>query len=145
GDPQWRHHKHRVKRRKIALAACLAGTLGLAGYFLFTGTGPRGNVIGDCADGSAATEIPLDGFSCTLNLGDSIATTVDSSRHGLIVRVRNLEVRQDSPGILSLVPVEGPTTGKVVDVPFINIQTDTMQQYAVLLPDSSKVRLNAVS
>lgn len=102
-------------------------------------------VGGICAGLPRDMEIPASEFAGTIRYGDTTSIHVEACMSGRIAQVENLEVRRDANGTLVLTAVREANAADTVGHSPIRFITAPHQQLALLLPDGTRIRLNAES
>lgn len=90
------------------------------------------------------TELPTGRYTCRLLLADNCSILIDSNYKGLITQQGGVEITQPEPGLL-IYKLIGMTNKEKAEIMYNTVETSPGQQYQVILPDGSKVRLNAAS
>lgn len=142
-----RRNKKVLLYSKMAGAALLLLLVVMAGnhfHFIFE-KWPGSNTTGGCEGMPSRSEIPRSEFACTIWWGGAAALTVDSSSMGLVTRVGNFEIRQESSGALVLTPLPGTTPMDTSRGKFVEVLTTARRQYIIKLPGSVSIHLNAGS
>lgn len=117
----------------IAAACLLLRVLDRPQQLLYSCGGIHGN-----------TELPTGRYTCRLVLANNCSILIDSTYKGTITQQGNVEIVQPYPGMIKYkasdtLPDEEPAL--VYNI----IETSKGQQYQLILPDGTKVRLNAAS
>lgn len=89
------------------------------------------------------TELPTGGYHCSLLLTNNSIVPVNSS-FNKPVHDGAMEIMQPEAGLLVFKPA-GPLKHKQANTKSYTVLTAAGQQYRIVLPDGSKVRLNAAS
>ncbi|MBC9912584.1 FecR domain-containing protein [Chitinophaga varians] len=127
--------RRRVSLWKAAVAAMVIVLAGVAAYFA-TGhrfTGHRSAL--------ARQDVPPGGNKATLLLADGSYVTLDSTHKGMLARQGNATVSQTGHGQLAY---DG-TNANEKDIVYNTVFTPRGGQFSIVLPDGSKVWLNAAS
>lgn len=82
------------------------------------------------------------GNKATLTLGDGSVVNLDSTANGLVSNQGNVKVVKSNNGLLTY---ESANTKQATAIPYNILSTPRGGQYQLLLPDGSKVWLNAAS
>ncbi|MET0634562.1 MAG: FecR domain-containing protein [Chitinophagaceae bacterium] len=134
----------RIRNLRLSLAiAASVFLLIFPGIFFLKNYHPD-NTLGsnECTyDGDIRTRY----YSCNLLVGDNKPVLIDSSVTGIVTRINDFEILQNTPGVLELRktgPNKSYSNGVLQEV---QVSTGPRQQYMVLLPDGTEVRLNAMS
>lgn len=90
------------------------------------------------------TELPTSPYSCKLILANGSSRVINSTSNGLVIQERGLAITQTEPGLLVFRSVDSVASEKPAPM-YITLETAPGQQYKVVLPDGSHVRLNAAS
>ncbi len=94
---------------------------------------------------AADGEIPGSEFACTVHVDDSTSMVVSPGSQGRIGAIRNLEIRRQPDGTLSLSRIGNGLPADTAGMPVILIATHPYQQCSIALPDGTQLRLNAGS
>jgi len=134
-------HKNRFRWVRVAAAAVVVLALGVGGYWFLNrlaknnvakNHGPVQQPIGDVQPGRN---------KAVLTLADGSVITLDSAQNGLLTRQGNINVVKNKNG-----EVEYQSTGhEQAAVSWNILATPKGGQYQLVLPDGSKVWLNAAS
>ena len=88
-----------------------------------------------------AEDVPPGGEKAILTLGDGTVMTLDSTKNGPIARQGNMQIVKQTGGLLSYERMSGASTG----ASYNTLTTPRGGTYGLILPDGSKVWLNAGS
>ncbi len=127
--------------RKISVAAAVIIVLGTGLYF-FRGSHskPQEQVVSV----PVLNDVPPGGNKALLTLTNGRQIILDSLKNGLILRASNFEINKTADGQLAYHSFDG--TDESANEPDLNmISTPRGGEYRVLLPDGSRVWLNAGS
>jgi transmembrane sensor len=93
----------------------------------------------------AAGEIPTGRFSCMVTLANGCVVKVDSNYHGSVIDEGNIQITEPESGLLLC--TRKKSQGKTVESSgmYNTITVARGEQYRVILPDGSRIRLNAES
>lgn len=107
----------------------------------------RGNskLLYSCNGLSGDSEIPTGVYSCNLTLGNGCHIFIDSTYKGKVTRQGNTEITRLPSGALLYKKTDAEITNDTTQRMFNTITTSAGDQYQVILPDGSHVRLNAAS
>lgn len=133
--------KRRTWYRYASVAAALF-VVSLAAYFYFTSWAPTGSKHSDTAAKSVA-DIAPGRNAATLLLEDGTEIVLDDLSNGAIARDGSNTIYKNAGGQLTYVAAaNGADTGSVISN---TLKTPRGGQYQLVLPDGSKVWLNAAS
>lgn len=127
----------------FARAAVIVGIFilaGLAAWFC----GGRSKLITSCGGLSGESEIPTGVYSCRLTLNSGCSIFIDSTYKGPVAKQGNTEIMRLLSGEL-LYMKKANILNDSSQIMFNTIATSAGDQYQVILPDGSRVRLNAAS
>ncbi len=144
-----------ARRRKrmdtvVAMAAkygmvAAAMVIVLVGYQLYQRSStPKGHTA-VCVDLPMDMEIPVSEFASTIHYGDSLDIPIAARTSGHIAQFGNIEVSRDETGALVLIETRKATAVDTLGNPSIRFVTGPLQQCEVLLPDGTRIRMNAES
>jgi transmembrane sensor len=88
--------------------------------------------------------IPTANYTCNLMLADGKIVVIDSANSGMIRKTRGVEIYKTPEGVIEFRKVE-PVPGEIDPDGFYTISTPKGQQYRIVLPDGTSLRLNAAS
>lgn len=142
--------RKRVRERTAAMyrygtiaAAMLIVLVGFYAYHRWEAT--RMAPTGLCADMPRNMVLPVAEFASTIRYGEAGVTPVVAGQQGHIARMGNLDVVRNGAGTLVVSEMREATTADTVGHPSLRFVTAPFQQCEVLLPDGTRVRLNAGS
>jgi len=125
-------------------AAVNAGVIVLAALLAWFFRG-NSKLLYSCNGLSGDAEIPTGVYSCNLTLGNGCYIFIDSTYKGSVVRQGNAEITRLPSGALLYKKTHADITNDTTQQMFNTITTSAGDQYQVILPDGSRVRLNAAS
>jgi ferric-dicitrate binding protein FerR (iron transport regulator) len=125
-------------------AAINAGIIVLAALLAWFFRGSS-KLLYSCNGLSGDTEIPTGVYSCNLTLGNGCHIFIDSTYKGRVARQGNTEITRLPSGVLLYKKTHTDITNDTTQQMFNTIITSAGDQYQVILPDGSRVRLNAAS
>ena len=132
----------RFRWSRIAAAAAILAALFTGGYWLVrqrtTPKEPQPAVAK-----TFAPDVLPGGNKAVLTLGDGSHIVLDSTKNGLISRQGNAEITKQENGRLVYQPGDSPKSQDAVA--YNDLATPRGGQYQLVLPDGSKVWLNAAS
>jgi len=134
-SPQQRSSKH---WRWVAAAAALLAII--AGVYLIKNPQPR-NIVSISKLPPASNDVAPGRNKAILQLGDSSSIVLDDSETGMLAQQGGTKILKLSNGQLSYRPSRGGSHETLYNI----ISTPRGGQYQVILPDGSKVWLNAAS
>jgi hypothetical protein len=139
--------RQRITRPFSASFARVAMNIGIILLAALAAWFTRGNakLLYSCGGLSGNSEIPTGIFSCRLTLGNSCDILIDSTYKGTITRQGNTEITRLPSGALLYNKTDFRITKDTTQQMFNTITTSAGDQYQVILPDGSRVRLNAAS
>lgn len=107
----------------------------------------RGNskLLYSCNGLSGFSEIPIGVYSCNLTLGNGCHIFIDSTYKGGVTRQGNTEITRLPSGELLYKKTHADIANDTTRQIFNTVTTSAGDQYQVILPDGSRVRLNAES
>ena len=127
--------------KKLFFAAAVIIVLGFGLHFF---TGGRPEIQQQIVTVPVFNDVPPGGNKAILMLSDGKQIILDSLKDGLILRTSNFEVNKTEDGQLEYQSFErNPLTAKNSE--FNMVYTPRGGEYKVILPDGSKVWLNAAS
>ncbi len=124
----------------IATMVLLAGIL-----FMIMKMGNERMTGAACAGENLHEKIPTAIFYCQLALGKNSLLRIDSATKGIIATAGNITVLQNIPGTLEIHSTPSPGSTDSNEAAILQVSTKPGQQYLVLLPDKTCIRLNASS
>jgi transmembrane sensor len=133
----------RIGRNRLRLAAAaILIPLIIGGVYVWSRQSPgTGNVVTSSLKDRFKNDVPPGGDKAILTLANGSSIALDSSGKGLLARQGNASVVKTNNGELAYVvdhAVEAPVTYNAISTP-------RGGQYEIVLPDGSKVWLNAAS
>jgi ferric-dicitrate binding protein FerR (iron transport regulator) len=137
-------NKNRFRWARVAAAAVVVLALGIGGYWFFNrlaknnvakSPGPVQQPIGDVQPG---------GNKAVLTLADGSVITLDSAHNGLLAKQGATTVLKSNNGV-AYAPSTGGGRGEAGEAVYNMLATPRGGQYQLVLPDGSKVWLNAAS
>jgi len=130
---------HRFTFRRIAAAVVIA-TLGLSAFFFFKRR-PAKELAAAGTESLYKNDLLPGGNKATLTLANGATIVLDSSLDGRLAQQGNADVIKTGSGQLSYTTLQG----KPAEMVYNSLSTPRGGQYQLLLPDGSKVWLNAAS
>jgi len=124
--------------RWVAAAACLF-TLGIAGYVLLTKKSASVPVA--VTTGPYKNDVQPGGQKATLTLGNGQQIVLDSTANGILAQEGNAQVRKEGSGL----KYQSTGSNGQLAMTFNTLTTPRGGEYKLILPDGSKVWLNAAS
>jgi hypothetical protein len=118
----------------------IAGTVLL--IWLFTHPSKLRYSCGGLPEGS---ESPTGVYTCKLILDNGCSILIDSSHNGIVTKQGNREIIKLESGALLYKKLLSPTSNDSTKPMYNTITTARGAQYRVILPDGTKLRLNAAS
>lgn len=131
-----------IARYGMVAAAMLTVFIGYHVYHRFLAPMDPGGI---CADLPRNTVIPASEFALVIRYGDTASVPVEAGARGRMAQVGNLEIHRDGGGTLVVRAVRQATAADTVGNPSVRFITVPHQQCEVLLPDGTRIRLNAGS
>jgi hypothetical protein len=138
-------HKETAKEKVIKLnwlryaAAAVIFLVGFGVWFNFKKVRKESQSL---AQSASAKDIKPGSNKALLTLSDGSAIALDQAKQGILVRQGNVEISKQRDGMLVY---SAKTTGNATEPGMNTLATPKGGQYEVLLPDGSKVWLNASS
>ena len=130
---------HRFPFRRIA-AAVVIGALGLSAFFFFKRR-PAKELAVASTESLYKNDLLPGGNKATLTLANGATIVLDSSSNGRLAQQGNADVIKTGSGQLSYTALQG----KPAEILYNSLSTPRGGQYQLVLPDGSKVWLNAAS
>jgi len=130
---------HRFSFRRIAAAAVIAA-LGLSAFFFFKRR-PAKELAAAGTESLYKNDLLPGGNKATLTLANGATIVLDSSLDGRLAQQGNADVIKTGSGQLSYTALQG----KPGEMVYNRLSTPRGGQYQLVLPDGSKVWLNAAS
>lgn len=127
---------------RVAAAAAILLCLSAGVYFLFFNR-PRKEVVQQGTRKQFTNDVLPGGNKAILTLADGSDVILDSVKNGLIVRQGSASITKLDGGKLAYQPVPGSAALSAVS--YNKLSTPRGGQYQLVLPDGSKVWLNAAS
>ncbi len=127
--------------RGWAVAAAITGLLISTGYFFLTNRAPKDIAKATATISKPNTDVPPGSDKAVLTLADGSTIVLDKSINGTLAKQGNTKIIQLNTGQLSYKPSAENSSA----VLFNSIRTPRGGQYQIVLPDGSKVWLNAAS
>jgi transmembrane sensor len=148
-DIDWEHMYRNIVQHKVPVkplftfwrvaAAAIIIVLCAGGYFLI---GKRHNLpAGEVAAKAAKNDLPPGGNRAVLTLANGTSIVLDSAANGVLAQQGNARVLKTNQGQLAY----NNTNEKPTEVLYNTLATPRGGQYQLVLPDGSKVWLNAAS
>ena len=130
---------HRLPFRRIAAAVVIAA-LGLSAFFFFKRR-PAKQLAATGTESLYKNDLLPGGNKATLTLANGATIVLDSSSNGRLAQQGNADVIKTGSGQLSYTTLQG----KPAELVYNSLSTPRGGQYQLVLPDGSKVWLNAAS
>lgn len=130
---------HRFPFRRVAAAVVIAA-LGLSAFFFFKRRPARELAAAGTASLYKNDLLP-GGNKATLTLANGATIVLDSSSNGRLAQQGNADIIKTGSGQLSYTALQG----KRAEILYNSLSTPRGGQYQLILPDGSKVWLNAAS
>jgi transmembrane sensor len=127
-----------LPRVAAAILLCVA-----AGTYFFVHSRPHQEIVEQGTGKQFSKDVLPGGDKAVLTLADGSDMVLDSAKNGLVVRQGNTSITKPENGKLTYQPVAGTALPTVVS--YNKLTTPRGGQYQLVLPDGSKVWLNAAS
>lgn len=124
---------------RAAAAVLLIGFAGSTAFLLYNKAGSRTTEV----NSKPMHNVVPGGNKAVLTLGDGSQITLDSAGNGAIASQGNMQVIKLNGGQLAYNAVNGPKDARIVS--YNTLSTPRGGQFQIILPDGTKVWLNAAS
>lgn len=126
--------------KKLAIAASFIAIVSYGGYKLSDNANniPKGNAVTKVP----AKDIKPGGNKATLTLADGSVIALDDAKEGTVINQGNIEITKSKNGQLTYSVNPGASAG---EISINTLTTPRGGQYEVVLPDGTRVWLNAAS
>lgn len=132
----------KINWKKVGIAAAIVGIIGLLAGLLFTNQNPQPvKVVNEDSTRKQEDDVPAGRSVATLYLTDGRIINVDSTTPGSIVNAVNREISNGDSGIV----LKGSGLVPLLDSSYNELSTPLSGNYAMTLPDGTRVWLNAKS
>ena len=139
------HYTNIFKRTWFRIAAAVLMVFCAAAYFYYQGNKKQNNVaIAPPASATPVNDALPGGDKAILTLADGSVITLDNANNGELAKQGGVEVMKLANGQLSYVVKSTPAVTNT-EVTYNTLETPRGGQYQILLPDGTKVWLNAIS
>lgn len=129
---------------RVAAAAAILLCLASGGYFLlFNKT--RKAVAKEESGKQFRKDVLPGGNKAILTLADGSDVLLDSAKNGLVLQQGNAKITKEENGKLAYQPAIASSPGLIPAISYNRLTTPRGGQYQLVLPDGSKVWLNAAS
>jgi transmembrane sensor len=132
----------RFRWMKIAAAAVVVLAIGLGGYWFINGVSKNNPAQHKNTSRRPVTDVLPGGNKALLTLADGSSIVLDSARNGILSQQGSVNVVKKQNGEIKYLTV---TNNKTSPVTYNVLTTPRGGQYQLVLPDGSKVWLNAAS
>ena len=132
-----------VKRIIGNAAIYIGGSLLFLAFLWFIGRPPK--LQYSCGDLRGNSEIPTGSYTCKLLLNSRCSILIDSAYKGLVAKQGNTEIIKLQSGVLLYKRLPSGSANDTSKWMFNTVTTSAGDQYQVILPDGTKVRLNAAT
>jgi transmembrane sensor len=127
---------------RLVAAAVIVLTIGFVAYFLNQNNQQTEIVKSKTVSNQFNNDIPPGGEKAILTLADGSTIILDSAKNGLLAQQGNTRVMKLQNGQVAFNPDDAKENGKAL---YNTVSTPRGGQYQIVLPDASKVWLNASS
>lgn len=127
---------------KVAAAAAILLCVA-AGVYFFVHNQPQKEITQQGTDKQFSNDVLPGGDKAVLTLADGSDVILDSAKNGMVARQGNASITKLENGKLAYQPAAGAAVPSVVS--YNKLTTPKGGQYQLVLPDGSKVWLNAAS
>src|SRR5690349_1712247 len=139
-------NRNRFRWTRIAAAAVVVLALGLGGYWFISRFATNKLVKKEQPVQQSASDVQPGGNKAVLTLADGSTITLDSAQNGKLAEQGSSNVMKSNNGLVSYsTPISPSTGGGRGEVVYNMLATPKGGQYQLILPDGSKVWLNAAS
>lgn len=132
---------NRFRWMRVAAAAIVVLAIGIAGYWFINRPGKNDVAKNDQPINRTAADVLPGSDKAVLTLADGSVITLDSAGQGILTQQGNVQVFKNKAGEV----VYKPGTGSGSAVTYNLLSTPKGGQYQLVLPDGSRVWLNAAS